>query len=58
MSAVPAPLTAVSTVYSTKIWMMKNVKEINCEEIPGFSSQLAVRVFIIITLLVYKVPQV
>ena len=58
MSAVPRPLTAVSTVYSTKIWMMKNAKEINCEEISGFSSQLAVRVFIIITLLVYKVPQV
>ena len=42
---MPPPLTAVSTVYSTKIWMMKNAKEINCEEIPGFSSQLAVRVF-------------
>ena len=55
---MPPPLTAVRTVYSTKIGMMKNAKEINCEEIPGFSSQLAVRVFIIITLLVYKVPQV
>ena len=39
--------------------MLKNAKEINCEEIPGFSSQLlAVHVFLIITLLVYKVPQV
>ena len=38
--------------------MVKNAKEINCEEIPGFSSQLAIHVFIIITLLVYKVPQV
>ena len=33
-------------------------REINCEEIPGFSSQQAVHVFIIIKLLVYKVPQV
>ena len=38
--------------------MLKNAKEINYEEIPGFSSQLAVHVFTIITLLVYKVPQV
>ena len=38
--------------------MLKNAKEINYKEIPGFSSQLVVHVFIIITLLVYEVPQV